>query len=332
LVLAEKDVSSYIGRKLFAHLEMMRPYTLLWCGLVSLAGACIALGSFPTIEIALLATFIPIIGWIAGLCVSDYFDRELDTIEKPHRPLPSGRIKPKEVLGCGVIFAGIGLVLSFYLSILNLLIACVAAALVIGYTRFLKSAGFFGHINRGIITGSAFFFGVFSVTIHIVDVPMYVFLISIVFIIHDINSNLIGALRDIKGDRLGSYRTVPVKYGIRFSIGVSVVFMVMWFLFALGIPVYYRFMNNIYFVLLFVVLFVYIFVYIYLIKNKETLTRRQALTAHEFLVVERITLASAFIFGISSLQTALIIFIPAVTITLLLQYLLREKYEFADAP
>jgi len=254
----------------------------------------------------------------------------VDKIEKPHRPLPSGRIKPKEVLACGVVFAVAGLVLSYYLSVLNLFIAFVAAGLVIGYTRFLKSAGSFGHINRGVITGSAFFFGVFSVNSSVIDLPIYIFLISIVFIIHDINSNLIGAIRDIKGDRLGRYRTIPVKYGIDFSIGLSVVLMIIWFLFALVVPFLYGFVNNIYFVLLFIVLFVYIIVYIYLFKNKEKLTRRQALKAHEFLVVERITLASAFIFGISSLETALIIFIPAVTITLILQYLLRKKYEFAD--
>ena len=48
--------------RVFAFVETTRPYTLLWCGLVSLAGACIAGGSFPNIHIALFATFIQLWG------------------------------------------------------------------------------------------------------------------------------------------------------------------------------------------------------------------------------------------------------------------------------
>jgi len=108
--------SSLLKTKLFAHLETMRLYTVIWCGLVSLVGTCVALGNFPSISIALLVLFIPIMGWIAGLYLSDYLDRKLDSIQKPHRPIPSGRIKPKEAIIVGACFAFAGFFLTFLLS------------------------------------------------------------------------------------------------------------------------------------------------------------------------------------------------------------------------
>ena len=51
-------------------------------------------------------------GWTAGLYLSDFLDRNIDLIQKPHRPIPSGRIKPSEALVIGGIFAITGLILS----------------------------------------------------------------------------------------------------------------------------------------------------------------------------------------------------------------------------
>ena len=78
-----------IKDKLLAHIETWRLYTVIWCGLVSLAGSCIAYQDLPPLKNAILVLFIPMMGWIAGLYLADFLDRKLDTIEKPHRPIPS---------------------------------------------------------------------------------------------------------------------------------------------------------------------------------------------------------------------------------------------------
>ena len=319
---------SAINPKLFAILETTRPYTLLWCGLVSLTGACIANGAFPDYNIAILATFIPIIAWIAGLSLSDFFDRKLDKIEKNHRPIPSGRVKSYEILILGAFFAFCGLFLSIFLGFDNLLISLLAAVLVLTYTKFSKSRGMIGNINRGLITGSAFFFGVFSIYDVQFSIPIYVVLISIVFIIHDINSNLIGAIRDIEGDKIGGYITFPVKYGIRYSIYVALFLTFIWIILALFTPYVYGFLSNIYYILLSLVIVIIIILYLCCFRSFESVDRKKALKAHEFFVVERITLASAFIFGVSNILDALIIYAAAVSITIILQFFLRNRYEF----
>jgi hypothetical protein len=47
----------------------------------------------------------------AGMALNDYADRELDAVERPERPIPSGRVRPAEALGLatGLTAAGVGL-------------------------------------------------------------------------------------------------------------------------------------------------------------------------------------------------------------------------------
>ena len=214
------------------------------------------------------------------------------------------------------------------MGLFNVFISFVAAALVLFYARFSKSRGILGNINRGLITGTAFFYGVFSINNSLSLIPLYIWFISLIFIIHDINSNLIGAIRDMEGDKRGGYSTFPVKYGIRMSISASLILTIIWISLTVTIPIYFDFLNTIYYLILALVFIIILLLYFFLFKSLYVFNRKKALKAHEFFVVERITLASAFIFGTSTVFNASIILIIAVTITLLMQYLLRGRYEF----
>lgn len=47
----------------------------------------------------------------AGMALNDYADRDLDAVERPERPIPSGRVRPAQALGlaAGLTVAGLGL-------------------------------------------------------------------------------------------------------------------------------------------------------------------------------------------------------------------------------
>ncbi|WP_234588919.1 UbiA family prenyltransferase, partial [Micromonospora sp. MH99] len=47
----------------------------------------------------------------AGMAANDWADRELDAVERPERPIPSGRVTPTAALGlaAGLTAAGVGL-------------------------------------------------------------------------------------------------------------------------------------------------------------------------------------------------------------------------------
>ena len=319
-----------IKDKFYAHLETWRLYTVIWCGLVSLAGSCIAFNGFPPLKIATLAFFIPMMGWTAGLYLSDFLDRKLDAIQKPHRPIPSGRIKPNEALAIGAIFAITGFILSFFLSLNNVALVFIVAALVFSYAKLSKSRGIIGNLNRGLVTVAAYFFGVFSTNIQIDSIPIYVWLLALVFLFHDTNSNLVGAIRDMEGDKKGGYITFPVKYGLQASIIVSFILTFIWLSLALCLPYFYKFLKIEFYLIMILDILILISLYIYLFRAIKKYSREKALRFHEFFVIERITLASALIFGIADVHIALIIYVVALLITSGSQYLLRKRYEFKE--
>jgi 4-hydroxybenzoate polyprenyltransferase/geranylgeranylglycerol-phosphate geranylgeranyltransferase len=326
------SLHSHIGikGKIFAHIETWRPYTVIWCGLVSLSGSCIIHNSFPQLITAVLATFIPMMGWIAGLYLSDYLDKDLDRIQKPHRPIPSGRIRPNESLTVGGIFVIIGFFLSFFLSFYNVILVFFVGILVFTYAKMSKSQGIFGNFNRGFVTVVAFLYGVFSADQPIQEIPIYLWLLCLVYLIHDTNSNLVGAIRDREGDRRGGYKTIPVTYGLELSILISIILTIIWFSLLIGIPYYFKFLKIEFYYMIFIDFLIIISLYIYLIKSIKYYSREKALKFHEFFVIERIVLASAFIIGVADKYIAITIFIIAIIITEITQFILRRKYEFKE--
>lgn len=327
-VLLETKIT--IKDKLFAHLETWRLYTVVWCGLVSLAGSCMAFGALPPLRVALLALFIPMMGWTAGLYLADFLDRKLDAIQKPHRPIPSGRIKPMEALAIGAIFAITGFILSFLLSWNNIILVFVVAFLVLTYARISKSRGIMGNLNRGIITVAAYFFGVLSINQPIPSIPPYIWLLAIVFLFHDTNSNLVGAIRDMEGDKKGGYNTIPVKYGLKKSIIISLILTLIWLSLTLYLPYRYNFLKTEFYLVMILDVSILIALYIYLFRSLINYSREKALRFHEFFVIERITLASAFIVGIVNIYIAASIYLIALFVTSVSQYLLRKRYEFKE--
>jgi len=272
-------------------------------------------------------------GWIAGLYLSDYLDRKLDAIQKPHRPIPSGRIKPKEALAIGAIFAIAGFLLSFLLSLNNILLVFVVALLVSTYAKFSKSRGILGNLNRGFVTVAAYFFGIFSIGqplkyMPIQSIPIYIWLLSLVFLVHDTNSNLVGAIRDLEGDKKGRYMTIPVKYGVKKSVYISLLLTFTWLFLTLFLPFYFKFLKIEFYLIMIIDIIVIISLYVYLFRSINSYTREKALKFHEFFIIERVTLASAFIFGVIDIYIASCIYITALLITGLSQYLLRKRYEF----
>ena len=102
----------------------------------SLAGAAVAGWPFRR-RSALPAAAAVCLYW-AGMALNDYADRDLDRLERPERPIPSGRVAPGFALGLatGLSVAGIGLAAAAGRSALR--VAAPLAATVWLYDLVLK--------------------------------------------------------------------------------------------------------------------------------------------------------------------------------------------------
>ncbi len=83
--------------------------------------------------------------YLGGMVLNDVFDAELDSRERPERPIPSGRISHKRATVFGVLLVATGLVAAFAADIVSktqntsFQIASVLAAAVVLYDSVLKS-------------------------------------------------------------------------------------------------------------------------------------------------------------------------------------------------
>ncbi|MCP3805524.1 UbiA family prenyltransferase [Allokutzneria sp. A3M-2-11 16] len=309
---------------ILAHVETWRPYTAMYPGLVGLAGAALAGPSEAPLIFVAVAWLVPTLVWVAALYLGDYFDRDLDAVSKPHRPLPSGRMSPRCAvrtgLGCVVAAVGMGAAANWR----TLVVTLIGVAGVVTYSRVFKSRGLAGNVNRGLLTPFALVFGAMAVQ----DVPPPTILPwALVFVLQDVASNLVGTLRDVEGDREGGYATLPVRRGSRHAAVVAAAAFAGAGLLALttGFLVPGPSPNG---VLLVGAVLLGAAAYTRLLALPE-LTADAALRTHEVLVVERLLLAAAVCTAGFGLAVTLAVSVPSLTITLASQHLLRRRHDLS---
>lgn len=314
-----------IRTKLLAHVEMMRPYTLFYSGMLGFAAALyLSRGTAEPWRLT-MSFLVPTLGWLAGLYAGDYFDRDLDAIAKPHRPVPSGRVSPREAFSFMVSYIVIGYSLAFLLSPLALIVAVLTTIFGIAYSKTFKRYAIFGNLDRGLL--ACFTVAFAASAVHRLEASWPLLLLCGIFFFHDGSSNLIGAIRDADGDREAGYRTVPVVYGLLRSIRISGLLTISWLAFA--IPLFSHHLNSIVSVAMFVVAVVMTgLAYFVLLAHGREPSRQQALTAHKVMVIERLILSAAVATIYGPILIVLLLLATVAAATQLAQVALRNRYEF----
>jgi geranylgeranylglycerol-phosphate geranylgeranyltransferase len=189
-------------------LEILRPMNCLMAGTAAIIGLLISGGwSIETAAQIFLTVFL-ITG--AGNTVNDYFDRRIDMINRPMRPIPSGRIGSKAALRWSVaLFVG-GCALSGLVGQLCLTVAVINSALLFFYARNLKAMPLAGNLCVAYLTGSAFIFGGSALGLKGLDANLIPFILSF---LATMSREIAKAIEDIEGDRKGGARTLPIIAG-----------------------------------------------------------------------------------------------------------------------
>ncbi|MFE4054169.1 SCO3242 family prenyltransferase [Streptomyces sp. YIM B13518] len=124
------------SRRPAAWAELLRLPALFTVPGDALAGAAAA-GARPGPR-TLLAIGSSVCLYEAGMALNDWADRAEDAVERPHRPLPSGRIRPAAALTAAGVLTGAGLALAAGAGRPALAVAAPLAATVWAYDLALK--------------------------------------------------------------------------------------------------------------------------------------------------------------------------------------------------
>jgi len=333
-----------VHRTVQAHVQTWRPYTLAHPALVGVAGASTA-GAAGRPGTLALAAGAPGLGWLAGHYLGDYFDRHLDAIAKPQRPIPSGRLSPEAALAGGVVCAAGSALILAAVNWRTLLLFVLAMAGIVAYSRICKGRGISGNLVRGALTALAFVVGTMLAR---PDPPWRVLLPALIFLLHDTSSNLVGTIRDVDGDRAGGYLSVPVRHGVdaaaRLALALYTGAIAVGAVCAVLLPMAYRSGYTVLFVvaagfgaasfapLLRQTRAVTEAAGPHPLTQPHTQTQEVALRAHKVLVVERLVLTAAVIAAGTGARTVLLLLVPVLLFSVVTQRAMRSRHELPPRP
>ncbi len=204
-----------------AWLEMLRPVNIIMAGLGVAIGYFLAVKGFPVTENLGLAMLSAMVIASSGMIINDYFDRFIDARIKPHRPIPSGRVKAIHALIASVVIFGIGVWLAYLINDMTAIIALSAAVLLILYSWFFARTPLVGNCIVALNTGLLFVFGEAAATRRIFSLNISV-LFTLAFL-STLAREIYKDVEDVEGDKIVR-KTLPMVIGREWSMWVAGLF------------------------------------------------------------------------------------------------------------
>ena len=191
-----------------AALELPRPVNCLIAFAAVLLGGW--LGSRDVAEALLLAALSAALIAGGGNAHNDLCGVAEDRLNKPHRPLPSGRLSPGFArVEMGILFFA-GLLIACALPVSAFAIALVAIASLMVYNAYLKRVPLLGNVMVSALGGLAFLYG--GAAVDALSAPWLV--AGFAFLFH-LGRELLKDLEDRAGDRRLPGRTAAIAWGER---------------------------------------------------------------------------------------------------------------------
>jgi len=195
-----------------SYLEMMRPGNCLmalisvFIGFFLVTGAGFAFFSM-NLLMALIAVFL-ITG--AGNIINDYYDIDSDRINRPSRPLPSGRVKAKNAKGFAYTLFAAGIFLSF-INLFVLIIAAVNSVMLILYSKVFQNKVLWGNLSIAYLAGSTFVYGAAAAgNPAMLANPL---ILGLLAGLATLSREIVKDLEDIEGDKKSFLKKIAKKVG-----------------------------------------------------------------------------------------------------------------------
>lgn len=230
-VLAAPKAARTQHATLLAALELLKPVTWfapMWalaCGVVS-AGVPI-FEHWPQIVGSILLAGPLVCG--TSQAANDWFDRHVDAINEPHRPIPSGRMPGRSGLYLALLWSALSLLVAALLGFWVCSAACVGLALAWAYSApplRLKMNGYGSCLAVGLCyEGLPWFTGAAALSGTLPDGRVAA--LALLYSAGAFGIMVLNDFKAIEGDRALGIRTLPVQLGVRRAALFACVAMVL---------------------------------------------------------------------------------------------------------
>jgi geranylgeranylglycerol-phosphate geranylgeranyltransferase len=198
------------------YLVLMRPLNAVMSVFAVLIGGLLVAGNNPPLLSNLypLATALVVVFLIsgAGNAINDYIDVDSDRINRPGRPIPSGRVSRGSALALSATLFLAGILLSLLISWLCFIIALINSILLVVYSWSLQDRILLGNMVIGYLVGSTFLFG--GASFGDLLLPGLLMLLAG---LSTVSREIVKDLEDIAGDRKSFMKKLAAGVKIKLS-------------------------------------------------------------------------------------------------------------------
>ncbi len=201
----------------------MRPLNCVMMGVAVLVGAVLAsLQSLSAGWLSLAFGFLT--GFTlcaAAMAINDYYDRAIDAINEPARPIPSGAVSPRQALAFVIALTVTGFALAYLVSLLCLVVAVISWVIVTTYLTVGKRSGLPGNFLVSACVAIPFIYGSVAV---VNTVGLNVLFFALMAFLSNTGREITKGIVDVVGDRSENVKTLAVRYGEKNAAVVAAVF------------------------------------------------------------------------------------------------------------
>lgn len=232
----------------------------------------------------------------AGNVINDYFDYNIDLINKPERPIPSGKISLKNGRNYGYLLFLAGTVCGFLISYLTnnwipFIIVLIADIILYLYAYKLKATPLIGNLAVGFMTGFGFVFGGF--TINNPDIIMTSIFLGFFAFVMTTAREIVKDIEDIEGDKAEGAKTLPIMIGLKIPAILSAILIIVDSALC-PLLYFYHVFGAYYIVIIAIAVILFIYCAIIILKSQDEKT---AAKASKYLKRGMLIAFVAFVFG-----------------------------------
>lgn len=213
--------------KLRGLVQLIRPANCAMMGFAVIVGASFVEKEIfsPAVSTNLLLGFVTSFTLTgASMVINDYYDQNIDAINEPTRPIPSGLVSRGEALFLALVFSIVGFAAALGTNVSCFLIAIIAWIVSVTYNTKGKYTGLLGNFLVSTVVVTPFIYGGFAVNRGLALATLLSVAIAFLSITgREVTKGIV----DVQGDRSQNVKTVAVLYGEKVAAVVSSIFLLL---------------------------------------------------------------------------------------------------------
>ena len=203
-------------KTVYYFIKILRPSNVFIAFCVVFVAASIT-GTIQPVENVFLAAITVAFITAGANIINDYYDIDIDRINKPERLLASGKITPRAALIDFIIVYLCGWLIALLIHWSMFLVAFIVGILLYFYSYRLKRTVLWGNATVSFASAMAFVYGGMAVN----RLSQSLFPAGFAFLFH-FGREVIKDMEDMEGDKKAGCVTFAIKYGLKSSLYLAI--------------------------------------------------------------------------------------------------------------